>query len=239
MKRLLQFFFTICTFIIYSCSFTGERVRGSGHIKTEDRKVRSADRIKVLGSMDVQIDSGEANVRVEADDNILRYVLTETDDDWLEIKTRDNININTSKPIKIYITTPSVSAITVSGSGNVTMDKTFYSNNKVGINISGSGNITCNINAPRVDANLAGSGTLHIAGETRDVDVDIAGSGNYDGDKLKAENAVVNIAGSGDASLFADNSLRVKVMGSGNVKYRGNASVNKNIMGSGSVSKMP
>jgi hypothetical protein len=107
------------------------------------------------------------------------------------------------------------------------------------LRITGSGDITCNINAPRIDAKLAGSGTLHIAGETRDVEVDIAGSGNYNGTDLKAENAAVKIAGSGDVSLFADARLEVKVMGSGSVKYRGNAIVNKKIMGSGSVLKIP
>jgi hypothetical protein len=177
-------------------------------------------------------------VRVEADDNLIKYIVTENDDDWLEITTRDHINLNPSNTVKVYVTTPGIAAINVTGSGNVTTSKKFYSNNKMTFNITGSGDVSCNINAPRVDANLTGSGTLQVAGETRDVDVNISGSGNYEGDELKAENAVITIAGSGDASLFADARLRVKVMGSGNVRYRGNPAIDKNIMGSGSVTKI-
>ncbi len=235
----MQLSFTICSLIFFSCNISGERVNGSGHIETIDRHVETFDKIKVMGSIDVIIDLGETNVRVKGDDNILRYIITEQNDGWLEIKMQDKINIHTSNPMRVYVTTPDISALSVVGSGNIMMDKKYYSTNKMVLRITGSGDITCNINAPRIDAKLAGSGTLHIAGETRDVEVDIAGSGNYNGTDLKAENAAVKIAGSGDVSLFADARLEVKVMGSGSVKYRGNAIVNKKIMGSGSVLKIP
>jgi hypothetical protein len=187
----------------------------------------------------VGIDSGETNVRIQGDDNLLRYIITDDDEGWLEVRMRDHINYRTTSPIKVYVTTPVVSAINVTGSGNVSANNKFYSSRKMALSITGSGDITCNVNTPRVDANLTGSGTLHISGETKDLDINIAGSGNYDGGDLKTENAKVKIAGSGDVSLFADAHLNVNVMGSGTVKYRGNALVNKKIMGSGSVLKIP
>ena len=54
------------------------------------------------------------------------------------------------------------------------------------------------------------------------LEVHIAGSGNYRGGDLKAENASVDIAGSGDASYLPITTLKASVAGSGNVTYRGN-----------------
>ena len=66
---------------------------------------------------------------------------------------------------------------------------------------------------PKLNSHITGSGNLHISGETKDVDVHISGSGNYDGPGLKAENASVHIAGSGDANLFADYKLKASIAG--------------------------
>jgi hypothetical protein len=239
MKNLFKLFAAVGIVLFFSCNISvgGRRINGNGKMASDVRNVSSATRIKLTGDMDVIINTGNTSVKVETDENILRYIKTEMNGNWLEIKTEDHININTNDPVKVYITTPAITDIEVTGSGTVSSESKFDADNKIGFNITGSGDINFNVNAPRVDANITGSGTLHVAGETRDVNINLAGSGNYEGLELKAENAKVTIAGSGDANLFADQNLRVKIMGSGSVKYRGNAAVDKQIMGSGSVEK--
>lgn len=233
----------ICSILIVAVLFTscinlGERVNGSGNIKTESREVNKAVKIKVMGDIDVFVDQGPTSVKVEGDDNVLRYIETVSNNGWLEVKTRDHINIKTERPIKVYIATPEITDLNVSGSGNIKCNQKFSTNDYTSFNISGSGDILAAINAPTVNAHISGSGNLHISGETKDVEIHISGSGNYDGTELKAENAKVSIAGSGDASLFADNKLKATIAGSGNIKYRGSATVDSHIAGSGSVSKM-
>lgn len=239
MKPFLKLSAASCIILFFSCNITisGRRIDGNGKIASDVRNVSSATKIKLTGDMDVIINTGNTGVKVETDENIIRYIKTEMDGEWLVIKTENNLNINTKNPVRVYITTPRITDVEVTGSGNVTTESKFDADNKIGFSITGSGNITFNVNAPRVNANITGSGTLHVAGETRDVSINLAGSGNYEGAELKAENAKVTIAGSGDANLFADQNLQVKIMGSGSVKYRGNASVDKQIMGSGSVVK--
>lgn len=228
---------TFATMLLTACIDLGERVNGSGNVTTESREVSKAERIKVTGDMDVYIDQGPTAVKVEGDDNVLQYIETNMNDDWLEIRTRDNVSINTSKPVKVYVTTPQITDLKVTGSGNITCNQKFSTDNNTSFNITGSGDITAAINAPKVEAHISGSGNLHLSGETKDVEIHITGSGNYDGAELKAENADVSIAGSGDADLFADNKLKASVAGSGNVKYKGSATVDTHVAGSGTVSK--
>lgn len=222
-----------------SCNFNGETVEGNGNRRSEIRHVGNGTKINVVGGMDVFIDAGAPAIKIEGDENILQYIETRVDDGWLEIKTRNHINIHSSTPVKVYITTPEVTDLKVTGSGNLTCNSKFSSGSNMSFNITGSGNITADINAPAVDAGITGSGNMYIKGETRNVDIRVTGSGNYDSPELKAENANVKIMGSGDATLFADANLKASVAGSGDVRYGGNAAVDKKIAGSGSVIKIP
>jgi hypothetical protein len=235
MKPLLVVFIAFTLLGACRCNFMGKRVNGNGNLESETRVINRATKIKVLGHMEVILDSGSTSVRVEADENLLKYIVTKVDDGWLEIRMKSNINYTTSNSIKVYVTTPTITHIKMAGSGKVFSEKKFWSKESINFDIAGSGDINIDVNTPKVDADIAGSGNLDIMGETRDVDISIAGSGNYNGIELKAENANIKIAGSGDAMVFADVRMNAKIMGSGNVRYRGNATIDKKIMGSGSI----
>ncbi len=237
MKKELFFAAFVAALLVVSCIDMGERVNGSGNIKSENRDISKAEKIKVTGDMDVFITQGPAALRVEGDDNVLAYIETVANDGWLEIRPRDHANINTSKPVKAYITTPDLSDLKITGSGNITCNQKFSTSNNMSFSITGSGDITAEINAPKVKVHITGSGNLHISGETKEAEIHISGSGNYDGPRLKAENAEVTVAGSGDADLFADAHLKASIAGSGNVKYKGNATVDSHVAGSGAVTK--
>ena len=221
-----------------ACVKYGKRVKGNGNIETETRQVDNATKIKVLGAVDVVVDSGATAVRVEAEENIIPYIITVEDNGWLEIKLKHNVRLSATKRMLVYVTTPSISGLRIGGTGNITAENKVWSEGPISIKIGGSGDVKMNVHSPKIDADIAGSGNVNISGETRDVDVSIAGSGNFRGRELKAENANVKIAGSGDAIVFADVKLDAKILGSGNVSYSGNASVEKKIAGSGSVKRV-
>jgi hypothetical protein len=65
--------------------------------------------------------------------------------------------------------------------------------------------------------------------------VRISGSGGVKAGGFEAKRAQVRIAGSGDVTLWARESLEVSVSGSGDVRYYGDPAVEKRIAGSGSV----
>lgn len=236
MKALYSIAILVVVVSVMGCLFSGEGIEGNGELAKEDRKLGKVSKLKVY-SMDVVIDSGASAVKVEADENLLPYIETKRDGDYLVVKFRNNISVSTENPVKIYITTPELNAVDIAGSGNVSSEDKFWSRNGMRFNISGDGDISLNVNAPSVKASISGSGNLHLSGETQNVDVDISGSGNYRGKDLKAENADLKIMGSGDAETFADVRLKASIMGSGSIRYQGNANVDKSIKGSGSVDR--
>jgi len=178
-------------------------------------------------------------IKVEADDNILPYVVTRMEDGFLVLKLKDHINFVNTSGIKVYITTNKIEELRLSGSGNVTGKGKFTGADKLKVKVSGVGKLDMEVNTPEVEAEISGSGSVRLAGETRNEQVRISGIGSYTGDDLKAESVKVKISGAGNAKVFADKGLDVKVSGVGSVYYKGAATITQQVItGSGSVHKM-
>lgn len=215
------------------------RIKGSGNIVTEQRTISSANKVRLEGSFDVELVPGTVtSLRIEGDDNILPYVVTENEGGWLVVKSRDHLNFSTKKKLKVYITTDILESISLTGSGNIVGNGKFVGGNKLDVQISGVGNADLDVNAPSVSARISGSGNISLTGETRDADINISGVGSYKGIDLKAENAKVHVSGSGNATIFAENTLDIHVSGVGTVKYKGSAAVSQQVSGAGSVKKI-
>ena len=149
----IRFFFLIFFVAVgfAACIDIGKRVDGNGNIRSENRKISEARRIKVAGDMNVFIEKGPVSLKVEGDDNLLEYIVTESNNNRLEIRTRDNFNLHSSNTIKVYVTTPEIIELKVSGSGNIKSNSKFSTDRTTSFDISGSGDITAAINAPKVE----------------------------------------------------------------------------------------
>ncbi len=240
MRKLLLL--SVLMVFMSACIFSNsKRVKGNGNIIQEDRTGLTANKIKLAGFMDVEITQGSTNkVVVEADDNLQQYIITEmNEDDVLEIRMRNNISFITDNNVKIIITTTRLDQLTLSGSGNITGMNKFTGSDKVRLRISGVGDIKLDLNTPELDADISGSGSLKLTGETRETQLTINGVGDCDAAGLKTEKAKVKISGSGDAKIFAEESLDVTIRGVGSVYYKGAAAVTQSISGSGEIKRLP
>ncbi|WP_153798821.1 head GIN domain-containing protein [Foetidibacter luteolus] len=229
----------IIALLFSSCDIITKRsVKGNGQHTTQTRSIGTADKIKLHGSMNIDLIPGDGpGIKVIADENLQEYVETKNENGWLVIKVKDDYSLRSDNDIKVEITTATLRNLDIAGSGDVNGKGKFSGADKLDIDLAGNSEVSLEVNTPSVSVNIAGSGDVEITGETRSLDIDIAGSGDFKGEKLMAEKASVSIAGSGNAEIFADNELKVDVVGSGDVYYKGNATVKSNIMGSGKVEK--
>ncbi|MBV9987688.1 MAG: DUF2807 domain-containing protein [Chitinophagaceae bacterium] len=240
MRRIL-FFLTALVLFCASCRFMGfRRIKGNGHLSTEERHISHADHIVISGSFDVQLTQGAVTtLKLEADDNLLQHIATDEEGGTLHIRPRKrNTNFQTDHAMTVYITTPKIERVAIEGSGSVIGKSKFAGGERLTLSIGGSGDIDLEVNTPEVKSNIAGSGTIILRGETQNETIGINGSGNFFADALKAENATVSIAGAGDVKLFADATLNVNIAGSGSVLYKGNPSVKQKVIGGGDIRKI-
>nr|WP_245574869.1 DUF2807 domain-containing protein [Aequorivita capsosiphonis] len=128
-----------------------------------------------------------------------------------------------------------IAEIFLRGSGNVE-GKDLLVNNSIALTSKGSGEIEVSVKADLLNVQLNGSGKIKVSGTAQNVIANTSGSSKFKGKELIAEQAEVNISGSGRTSIFVSNSLTGKIRGSGVILYGGNPSKNNvKIYGSGKV----
>ncbi|MCU7548371.1 DUF2807 domain-containing protein [Chitinophagaceae bacterium LB-8] len=239
MKRT-ALFLSILLFTFCSCTYIGgKRVRGNGDSVTQERQVGNFTGVSVRGGIDVVVAPGPvSSFKIQADRNLLDYIDIKNNGGIVEVRTRHGFNLRPVAGMKVFATAPSFSSIEVAGSGNITSQSKVHGDNKLNLEIKGSGDIRLDVDAPNIDATIAGSGSISLNGTTQNFEADIKGSGDVRSFNLLSENTNVDIAGSGNAEVFASKQLNVEIKGAGDVRYKGTAAVNQKIMGSGSVKQV-
>jgi hypothetical protein len=241
MKKVILFAIVVTLFITPSCDFiTSETVQGNGSMSSETRNVSDASKIESRGFFDVDIvKGGSPSVKIDADQNLLSYILTQNEEGKLVIRVKEGYDLKSEHKIKVTVTTPELEEAEVDGSGNISSSDTFEGADRLKVGIAGSGNITLTANTPKVEASIAGSGDINLSGETKDSKIEIAGNGNYKTENLKAENVEVHIAGSGNARVYASVNLDIHIAGSGDVYYKGSPAIKQSVAGSGNIQQIP
>ena len=238
--KLLVFLIVVITVFFSSCHYIrGEEVNGNGISSTQERSPGNFHSIRAMGGMDVTVSQAPTNsLKIEADENLLEYIETRNDGGTLEIFTREGFDLDPKFGIKVYATAPTFNDLEVSGSGNIKSTGKISSTSELNAEISGSGDILLEADAPRIRTKISGSGSSTLKGTTRDFSAHISGSGDVHCYELLSENTDIDIAGSGNAEVYASKTLDVDIAGAGDVRYKGNPSIKQNIAGSGGVKKV-
>ena len=185
-----------------------------------------------------RVPSVKGKITLEGESNLLDYIITEVKDGNLIVKTENHINLSPSwnKTVKITIPFKDINQVSLAGSGDLWNEDKITSNN-LKVALAGSGDVVLNIEASTVESSLAGSGDLTLKGKTNSLEARVAGSGDFHGFDLQSNNTDVSVAGSGDAQVVCNGSLKARVAGSGDIKYTGNPKTeDTKVAGSGSIS---
>jgi len=213
-------------------------VWGSGKVVEETRPVSGFNAISSSGFGDVIITQGsEESLRVEAEENLMRYIRTEVRGNTLHIfmDPAGALTILPTRPMKFYVSLKELTGLALSGSGTMKSDKIETTN--LDINASGSGSVTINdLKADTVKIDLSGSGETTLKGEAATQKMTLSGSGRCTNEKLITRVTSVDASGSGGASVNVSDTLTVNLSGSGSVDYTGSAKVTQHVSGSGHVS---
>jgi hypothetical protein len=194
-------------------SSTSSGVQGSGVAATSTRALPNFSGIDLAGSNNVTVMAGaRQSVVVHADTNLLSRVTTQVKAGKLIIG--DVGSFAAKSPMYVEVSVPSLAALDLSGSGNITVT---------------------GIKASRLTVTLPGSGDISASGSVTRLNISIDGSGNAQCSGLIARNVDAVVSGSGDIFVTATQSLDAKVAGSGAVLYSGNPQVTTSITGSGDV----
>ncbi|CAI2768287.1 head GIN domain-containing protein [Flavobacterium collinsii] len=242
MKKSVQLL--VCSALLLSsianAQWSNKKIKGNGNVVTETRTTSEYNAIKVSGFFDVDLVAGkEGKIIVKGEQNLLSAIKVEVEDNVLKVYTEKRVNLSPSLGKKIEVTVPfeTISALTLSGSGDV-QSKDPIKSDKFLAKLSGSGNFNLAVNSTDLELNLSGSGDVNLKGNTANFITKLSGSGDIDAANLKSKNTDVTISGSGDIRVNCTESLTARVSGSGDIRYSGNPEKRDvKVSGSGSISK--
>lgn len=216
-----------------SCNFT----TGSGNILTENRAVENFTGISVSNSIDVEVKMGSAvTVQVEADDNIIKHIVTTVSGGILKIRI-ENLHSFNNTHTKVYITTPVLKSVEASSSADVKVMDVIKDDGKVTFKSSSSADIEAEVDAPEIAADANSSASITLSGRTKYYKAEVSSSAEIKSGTLLSENTDVEANSSGSAAVYASITLNAKASSSGSIDYHGGATVKKSVSSSGTVGK--
>jgi len=203
----------IALLLVYSGS-SNSGVQGSGVAVTQTRTVATFTSLDLAGSNNITITVGRPqSIVIHADSNLINHVTTQVMAGTLVIGDTGSFTART--PMSVDVSVPSLTALTLSGSGQ----------------ISATG-----ISTPQLTVTVSGSGLLSAAGTATRLDVTLSGSGQAQLSQLTARDVHAVVTGSGLIQVTATTSLDAAVPGSGTIIYSGNPpQVTTSVTGSGTV----
>lgn len=184
------------------------------------RKVDSFTAIDLQGLMTAAVRVGGAqSVDVQGEPDLARLVSTKVENGTLVIDTPDDfgkrLKGRNDNRLKVVITMPSLSRVTISGTGAIEID---------------------GLAQKSLDASIPGTGSLRLEGKADTFRLAIPGTGEVRAKDLLASAVQLTIPGTAEAVLHATKSFEANVMGTAAVKVYGKpASVKKNVVGTAMI----
>jgi len=205
-----------------------------GKLSKERRLLRHFNQIEVRGAVKVFV-APEDRLReatVYADDSLLKSVVTEVRGRTLVVEANNvgsyaprlpfvRIEFKAIHPVEVIVSAKELEGVTVAGEGGFTgtnlRAKTFR------VFSAGTGKVHLeNLTADEVEVRMESDGDVTLKGGVVErLRANLSGKGSLQAIDLPALRAHVNVAGTGDAAVRAENWLEAKLSGKGNLRYLG------------------
>jgi hypothetical protein len=184
----------------------------AGYIYAQSSETRALPDFKSI------VISGNSKVYVKQDS--IQHVEVETKNKLEDVITTVNNGILRidGKPSTIYINTPMMNDITITGFGELKSENAFKTD-QINVTLSGNGKIVLPVETSQLNADVSGFGKLKFTGSATNTKISISGNGTIDADKLITNNASVEISGLGKTRIDVRDSLHMNISGVGSVYY--------------------
>ena len=126
------------------------------------------------------------------------------------------------RPLTIHVTLPALAGATITGSGNIRVDRVQGPAFAGAVTGSGDLNIAA-LTAEQASFTITGSGDITAAGHAHQANASVTGSGDLHLAQLEAAAATLAVAGSGSIGIRATETAAIDLRGSGDINVAGPA----------------
>jgi hypothetical protein len=217
-----------------SCQWSGETIRGDGHLVTETFSVEYFHSIELAGMFNVTLEQGaDLQVVLETDANLHDLISIDVKDEVLEVRTTRDVMLRPTK-MELHIIYPELRRMDVGGASRISANRVIVAEDLV-FDISGAASIDLEVEVVDLLTKVAGAGDISLEGHARNHTLDLSGASSLSAQRLITESTDIRLSGAGSASVHATRKLNVNLSGVGSVRYYGDPqekTINKSGLGS-------
>ena len=228
--------FSITLLILFAFTTSAcNKIKPSKKITTEERAIGTYEKISVYDAFDVSVTYGSATSKiiVEANDNLMKYIITELDGDYLVIKLDSKISVKSSATLKINITVPKLTEIKASGASSVEFLSELSTSN-LNLNLSGASALKGDVNLTSCNFNLSGASHTDVAGSINTAIIELSGASSIGNYNCSIDTLSINLSGASSGSLTANNWLNINASGASSLHYKGDTTIGEQEISGGS-----
>ncbi|MCB2409241.1 head GIN domain-containing protein [Hymenobacter lucidus] len=226
----------LCGAALFSTSVVQAQVK-------QPRPVAGFEAVHTGGGIDVFLTQGPtAAVVVDASSEAQSHILTTVKNGTLVVGWEPNYSWKKMLPgkstgkVSVYITCPSLTALSVSGGSDARGETAFTADN-MRLSASGGGDIQLTLTAKTLTSDASGGSDITVAGRAERQKVSVSGGSDYRAFNLQSTTAEVSASGGSDAELSVDGELKSSASGGSGVRYKGSAKLVSSHASGGSSTK--
>ncbi len=215
MKKYFTLLILALALFFTGCSLS-HSVKGSGITTTEDRTAGYISKIDITGDFTININCGKQDsIKVEAEDNILPFIVTKVEDENLTITTKEDITA--LREIRITVNLHDLKELDSDGKSKIKVN---------------------DIRTDELDVSANEEGVIELEGKVDELNITIDDDAKVLAKSVITKRTYVSIYGDGRAEVNARKYLDAKVNGKGVIDYWGNPEeISIKASGGGSVNK--
>lgn len=203
------------------------RIEGSGNVITKDVAVKSFDELKVSGAFSVLLSQGSSEgVKIEAEDNLQELFEVKNEGSKLLISMKKDVNINSKKKMKVYISFKTLKTMELKTVGNVSSEQTL-SFDKLELDNKSVGNVDLKLSAQHLDIDNKSVGNIKLQGKADNVVIKNNSVGSIEAAGFLVQKMEIDNHGVGSAEVNAEKELKVKDNMLGKVVNKGAATARR------------
>ena len=237
MKNLKSILLALVAFSIITTSCKkNDDVTPSNNVTILDKTITGYTQLKVSDPFKVYVtfSDTEEKIQVEANSNLQQYITVEKQNNQLVIDLDNNLDINGSSVLNVYITTKTLDDFQAAGASTIQLQNELYESN-VSIKLSGACTLSGSMVVNGLYADLEGASNLNLSGSSSTLELDANGASNMMDYGFETNNFKCNLNGGSDVYLTIQQGMEVVANGGSNVFYKGNGVVNKQDLDGGST----
>ena len=233
----------LCAISLFSCHhFGGEHVRGTGNVKRVSRSAGDFTYVDVSSAIELHVKQDSTrSVNIETDENLLEFIIVESDGDRLRIFTERGFNLDPSNgdKVEVYVSSPVFKRLEASGACTVIGDNMLTSDGQLDIDLSGASDASLDLKMPAVTVGMSGASNVSLKGETKNFSIEGSGASHARCFDLLSENTDADVSGASSAEVYASVKIDASASGASSVKYKGKAAIGtKSESGASSIERM-